>query len=177
MNSYIRDWISVIEEGKCTNTYKPCWGRAIIECIIEEEYSLDPITQKYRIDFKSIAYNMLRYYWNQCFFFSLRQGPLNQEPFLNQDVRSMIEEYIRITGNNCPCWSDLGFAILKKENPIFFDAKIKHGASILNNDVCYRFLKVNDTVKELYIYDKKVKNEILFTREQIDEIKDASYIK
>lgn len=180
MDSYIRNWITVIEEGKNNNTYKPCWGRAVIECIMEEDYSIDPISGKYRIDFKSIAYNMLCYYWNQSFFFSPKQGPLEQEkekvPLLYQDVRSMIEEYIQITGNNLPCWSDLGFAVLKKEKPNFFEDKIKHSASVLNNDVCYRFLKANNTDIDLYVYNKKVKNEILFTREQIDKIKDASYI-
>lgn len=179
MDSYIRDWIKVIEEGDNNNNYKPCWGRAVIECIMEEDYSIDPISGKYRIDFKSIAYNMLRYYWNQRFFFSLRQGPRVKEskgPLLYQDVEKMIEEYIRVSGNNLPCWADLGFAFLKKENPKFFEDKIRHSATVLNNDVCYRFLIVNQTIYDLYVYNKEVKNEILFTREQIDKIKDASGI-
>ena len=37
MSDYIRQWLMIIENMNNDNTYKLAWGRAILECIVEEK--------------------------------------------------------------------------------------------------------------------------------------------
>lgn len=72
MDTYIQDWIEVIESGKNTNTYKPAFAKALLECVATNRYFfINPDTAM--VDFKDIAECIIRYYWNQLFFFKLRQ--------------------------------------------------------------------------------------------------------
>lgn len=70
MNKYIQDWLDVIEYMNNDNTYKLAWGRAILENV----YTLNHIEENNVITFDAIAHKMVKYYWNQTFFFNLRQG-------------------------------------------------------------------------------------------------------
>ena len=65
--SYVSDWLTIIEQMNNDNTYKLAWGRALIECIAFDDYTFD--NDKVIISFDSISLRMLKYYWNQLFFF------------------------------------------------------------------------------------------------------------
>ena len=69
MSDYIRQWLDIIENMNNDNTYKLAWGRALLECILYAPS--DDLT----ISFDEISRCMLKYYWNQVFFFKLKQGP------------------------------------------------------------------------------------------------------
>ncbi len=77
--SYINDWLTIIEQMKNDNTYKLAWGRAIIECITLKHCSED--NEHIIVDFDDISRCMIKYYWNQMFFFHLKQSPY-------KDIRS-----------------------------------------------------------------------------------------
>ena len=78
--TYINDWLSIIEQMNNDNAYKLAWGRAIIECIAFDDYQTDNDTAI--IHFDSISLRMLKYYWNQLFFFKLKQSPYKDSEIL-----------------------------------------------------------------------------------------------
>lgn len=175
MTPYIRDWIEIIDGMATTNTYKPCWGRALVECVVEGKYT-PASSDDFRIDFYDIAENMVRYYWNQSFFFNLKQQPGNLVPTIYQDVNQLINEYKALTKSNIPCWSDIGLSYLEKKAPDFYVKRVQHVALELNRYVCYLFLHVNGTDKDIYHYDKNIKTQITLTKSQINEIKSNAEI-
>lgn len=68
MDKYLENWLRVIEEMKNDNTYKVSWGKAIMECINFGEYESinhDIVIIKE----EALAKKMIKYYWNQSFFF------------------------------------------------------------------------------------------------------------
>lgn len=67
--NYIRDWLSIIENMSNDNTYKLAWGRAIIECINDNNYDINGKIAI--IQFDDISKCMIKYYWNQIFFLIL----------------------------------------------------------------------------------------------------------
>lgn len=110
-----------------TNTHKPCWGRALVECVVEGKYSTATFGD-FRVDFYDIAENMIRYYWNQSFFFHLKQQPGNLVPTVYQDVDHLIEKYKALTQSSIPCWWDVGISLLKKKAVDFYTKTIQHAA-------------------------------------------------
>ena len=64
--SYIKDWLTIIEQMNNDNTYKLAWGRAVIECVAFDDF--DIINNNAIISFDNISLRMLKYYWNQLFF-------------------------------------------------------------------------------------------------------------
>ena len=73
INDYINKWITVIEQMNNDNTYKLAWGRAILECISFNKYKFE--SEDIIICFDDISECMIKYYWNQLFFFNLKQAP------------------------------------------------------------------------------------------------------
>ena len=69
MIDYIGNWLKVIENMNNDNTYKLAWGRAIVECVNNAEINDSDLI----IKFIDISKCMIRYYWNQMFFFKLKQ--------------------------------------------------------------------------------------------------------
>ena len=67
MNSYIKQWLEIIENMNNDNTYKLAWGRAIIELCFETNQLDEQVT----FTFQYIAKKMIKYYWNQTYFFHL----------------------------------------------------------------------------------------------------------
>ena len=68
---YIKQWLQIIDEMQNDNTYKLAFGRALIENIVFENYEINE--DKVIIDFNDISKCMLKYYWNQIFYFNLKQ--------------------------------------------------------------------------------------------------------
>lgn len=111
---YLNKWLTVIEQMNNDNTYKLAWGRTIIECVVFEKYSINENTVI--IDFDDISKCMVKYYWNQIFFFNLKQSPYkDKDPTICKLTNNLIEEYKRIKQRNLPVWFDEGIAIIIAE--------------------------------------------------------------
>ena len=68
--NYINDWLTIIEKMNTDNTYKLAWGRALIECICLNQ-CYEENGEIVIVDFDAISRCMIKYYWNQIFFFKL----------------------------------------------------------------------------------------------------------
>ena len=99
MSDYIRQWLMIIENMNNDNTYKLAWGRAILECIVEEK------TIQRIITFEKIACKMLKYYWNQIDFFHLKQSP-GKKPIIVQETEKCIDYVQQKRNSKIPIWFD-----------------------------------------------------------------------
>ena len=92
INEYINNWITVIEQMNNDNTYKLAWGRAILECVSFDKFKIS--NSDVIIEFDDISECMIKYYWNQLFFFNLKQSPYKEKyPVICNDVLKLINEY------------------------------------------------------------------------------------
>ena len=156
MNKYIQDWLEIIENMNNDNTYKLAWGRAIIEIAM----SLKIVEENNLIKFEMIAYKMIKYYWNQIFFFDLKQSANSKKPpVLVQQVELLINQYKFLTDSSVPIWFDKAEAILKQNNDFYYRI-INKSARKLKDDVSWRFMNVNKKTLNIYHLDK----ENLYTR-------------
>ena len=165
MHLYIEQWYTVIEKMRNTNTYKLVWGKALLDLVVQEN--------KESLSFLTISETMLKYYWNQIYFFNLKQGPLNQEPILFQLVEKAILHYQQVSQSNQPVWFNIALPVLKQDQ-VFFKKLIKDFASTLVKDVSWRFPKIEDEEVNLYKIEKKkplFKSEVIFSIEQVDLLK------
>ena len=79
--NYINQWLKILDEMHNDNTYKLAFGRALIENIAFSQYEI--VEDNVVIDFDDISKCMLKYYWNQIFYFNLKQAPYaNKEPVI-----------------------------------------------------------------------------------------------
>ena len=69
ISDYVNDWLTIIETMQNENTYKLAWGRSILETIGEKEINDDIV-----ILFDELSPKIIKYYWNQIYFFNLKQG-------------------------------------------------------------------------------------------------------
>lgn len=167
MSDYIRQWLMIIENMNNDNTYKLAWGRAILECIVEEK------TIQRIITFEKIACKMLKYYWNQIDFFHLKQSP-GKKPIIVQETEKCIDYVQQKRNSKIPIWFDKA-EIYLKEDPVFYQKKIQKIANTLTHDVSWRFMNVNGKSLDIYRLDLK-KKEIIFTEEQIMDLHEYAFV-
>ncbi len=150
--SYINDWLTIIEQMKNDNTYKLAWGRAIIECISLKHCSED--NEHIIVDFDDISRCMIKYYWNQMFFFHLKQSPYkDKEPIICSDVNQLIEEWKKKKGNLIPKW--YSEEEVRKNNKELFDVILKDVSKTLHENVSWRFMNIPGKITlHIYKYDK-----------------------
>ncbi|MDY4787866.1 MAG: HNH endonuclease domain-containing protein [Bacilli bacterium] len=173
---YIKDWLEVIEQMKNDNTYKPCFGRALIECIINNEYIFK--NNEVLITFDQISEKMIRYYWNQMFFFNLKQSGNNKKPpKIYQTTNKLIQEYITKKESKIPVVFDIKDSneIIKTVGYNFFNKCIKESSNIIPKDVLYRFMNTSTDSKDLYKYDIN-KRLVIFNQEHISLLKEYGII-
>lgn len=108
---YISDWLNIIETMSNQNTYKLAWGRSIIEYV----YLHDIDINKEYFEFKIIdsAELVLKYYWNQIFFFNLKQGPEKVQANIVEEVKKLINLFKNETKSDFPHWFQDGKDLLK----------------------------------------------------------------
>ena len=100
---YINDWLRIIETMKNDNTYKLAWGRALVECVYYEKYKVQ--NDKAVVRLNDIARCMLKYYWNQTFFFALKQSPYeDKSPVIVQITNQIIARFVELNGSLIPVW-------------------------------------------------------------------------
>ena len=176
MDTYIQDWIEVIESGKNTNTYKPAFAKALLECVAANRYFF--INQDTAmVYFKDIAECIIRYYWNQLFFFKLRQQSGDKVPVIYQCVNALVEKYKELRQTSIACWADEGLKFIKENAESgFYETLLKKAALTLNKDVAYRLPVVNGTEYPIYSFDRKNASKLYLKREDIDKLKEFSSI-
>ena len=171
MSDYIEQWLDIIENMSNDNTYKLAWGRAILELILETE----EITDKVVFTFTDIAKKMLKYYWNQLDFFTLKQGPnVLKKPVIVQETEKCIAFVHEKENSSLPIWFDRAELVLKQDME-FYNKRIKMIATTLGHDVSWRFMNVNGNTYPLYELDRK-KKEISLTCEQVNELKEYAFV-
>jgi hypothetical protein len=100
---------------------------------------------------------MLKYYWNQTFFFNLKQSPNQKKPpRVYQIVSNLIDQYKQIENTNIPIWFNRLETFFVK-NSILYEKTILNISKILKIDVCWRFLKANGIEYDIYTLDEKKK--------------------
>ena len=176
MNDYINNWFTIIEQMSTDNTYKLAWGRAVIECIQFDKYSIND-EHKAVVEFEDIAKCMLKYYWNQLFFFNLKQSPYStKEPVICKDAKKLIDEYTSITNSFIPIWYDEGFKVIITHNIKLYKKVLDHVVKTLHENVCYRFKNIPGKVLEIYEYHDKYDSRIYFKVDDIVVLKEYSII-
>ncbi len=155
MEQYFSDWIKIIEGMNPDNSDQPAWGKAILECIIiDRKYeSLDDGVVVYQYD---IVQKMMKYYWNQTFYFDLSQG---RNPIMLQIVKEMIEYYHQVHNKtktkNPKSWSEV--ELFFKNRPQYFERMIHRFITASNSDVASKFKQVGKERVLIYKLDKKNK--------------------
>lgn len=170
MTDYISLWFDIIENMNTTSTYKPPWGRALIEIVYEASND----DEKLVISFSKISRKMLKYYWNQTYFFNLKQNPGNTPIGIVQDTKKCIEFVQVQTNSKIPIWFDKAEKFLLS-NPEFYEKQIKAISKHIKRYVCDCFLNVHGKPVDAYALDKK-KETVTFTREQVAELKEYAFL-
>lgn len=173
---YINDWLKVIENMNNDNTYKLAWGRALLEVIYKKDIGMEDL-QEISLPLEDIAKCMIKYYWNQLFFFKLKQSPYSSKsPIICQLTEKMINEYKKGTGSVIPVWFDQGLIFFEKHKS-FYDDIVKKVAKVLPKDVSWRFKNVASKEIQLYTYDNIGKsNVVIFSLENIKLLKEYGFI-
>ena len=153
INEYVSNWIKIIEQMNNDNTYKLAWGRAIIECVSLDELFVDD--ENITISFYSIASKMIKYYWNQLFFFQLKQSPYsNKSPIICQEVEKLIDFYKKESGSNIPVWFNVAEEFINKKDVKILDKSINKVVKTLHENVAWRFKNIEGKTIEIYDYAK-----------------------
>lgn len=169
---YIQEWLDIIENMNNDNTYKLAWGRALLKCISEEKYQVDD--NLFIINFDSISKYMIEFYWNQIFFFNLRQtSHVEKNPVLVQYVNELIENYKDNSNSSIPVWFNKG---KKKIDEKLYESIINKTSNLLNENVCWRFKIENMIDHDIYKYNKNKKSIIYFKKENLELLRLYSHI-
>ena len=172
--SYINDWITIIEQMNNDNTYKLAWGRAVVECVAFDDYEV--INNEAIISFNSIALRMLKYYWNQLFFFHLKQSPYkDKDPIICKDAEKLIEEYKAKEKTCIPIWFDEAEKYFAKNDKKIFENVVKHISKTLHDNVSWRFKNIPSKTLEIYEYNKD-NSTVSIKMENIQFLKEYSMI-
>ncbi len=169
MTDYINLWLDIIENMNNDNTYKLAWGRALIEIIYEHKEEDCELV----IPFVAIAEKMLKYYWNQTYFFNLKQSP-GKKPVVVQETEKCIEFVKNKRKSNIPVWFDRAQEDLMTD-PSFYAKRITKIAKTLKHDVSWRFKKVNKEEHDIYRLDLDQMT-VTFSADEIVQLKDYAFI-
>ncbi len=147
---YVSDWITIIEQMQNDNTYKLAWGRAIVEC--NANGKIVELNDNVLINLEDIAECMLKYYWNQMFFFNLKQSPyVNKIPKICVYTSDLIDYYKEKVKDNIPVWFNIGQSKIALDKE--YTATIKHIKKVLPENVAWRFMNIQGKAIPLYVLD------------------------
>lgn len=165
IQKYISNWLRIIESMKNDNTYKLAWGRALVECIYYQRYKVED--GKAIVSLNDIAKCMLKYYWNQTFFFALKQSPYeDKSPVIVQITNQLISRFAELNGSLIPVWFDKAEEKLGDE----LEVAVKKVVDRLQENVSWRFKRVDDEVLEIYEYDNINRSKYVFFKKEDAEL-------
>lgn len=171
---YIKNWLTIIEQMNNDNTYKLAWGRALVECVYFDDYEND--NNHVVISFDRIAFRMLKYYWNQLFFFNLKQSPYkDKDPVICKDTEKLITLYKDKTLSTIPIWFDEAHEYFIKNEKESFDKTLKHISKTLHENVSWRFKNIPNDVLNIYEINKE-KSLVLIDSNDAKSLKEYSTI-
>lgn len=170
MEPYIKQWLSVIDGMNNTNTYKLAWGRAIVELCHVYDGNEDLVVFK----FEQIGEYVLKYFWNQTYFFKLYQGPAKSKPKIQQITERIIEYYEFKAKSRLPVWFDLAYPILSEDKKQY-QRFLSEIAGAMKTDVSWRFTKLQD--EQIDLYDLDLNNKLIkLKREHYLSLKDHAFV-
>ena len=147
---YVNDWITIIEQMQNDNTYKLAWGRAIVECNAKDKFI--ELNDNVIIKLSDIAECMLKYYWNQMFFFNLKQSPyVSKIPKICVYTEDLINYYKEKENSNIPVWFNIGQAKISQDKEYL--KTIKSIKKVLPENVAWRFMNIQGKAIPLYKLD------------------------
>ncbi len=164
MEKYLNNWITIIDGIKNDNTYKASWGRAIIECIVNDEYEV--VNDEVILEEYFIVQKILKYYWNLNCFFNITQGEFL---VIEKVTKEISEDFYRKKKHRNPAWSN-EMEIYIKRRQIRYEKIINRIMKIVNRNIAYRFLNHRSKKIKLYRLDLKTKS-LRFKKSDIDTIK------
>ena len=171
MTEYIKQWLEIIENMNNDNTYKLAWGRALLELIVQ----LKEVKELNSFTFQDIGHKMLKYYWNQTYFFDLKQSPDSETiPVIVQETNVCISYYKKQTNSSIPVWFDKAEEVLEQD-PSFYHKRLNKIASTLKNDVSWRFMKCKKKSFPLYLLDRENRT-VTFTKAQVLDLKEFAFV-
>ena len=171
MSDYIRMWLSIIENMNNDNTYKLAWGRALLELIVQ----LDVVEDENVFSFKEIGHKMLKYYWNQLYFFNLKQSANSKKPpVIVTETYRCIDFYKEATSSSVPVWFDRAESELKKD-PDFYDRELVVIARKLRDDVSWRFMNVKKDCLKIYGLDRDSMT-VSFSKSEVKDLKEYAFV-
>ena len=174
MEPYIQDWLDILANMVNTNTYKLAFGLGILECVSTGKYKENPFDAE--VALIDIGDCMIRYYWNQCFFFRLKQQPGDKVPIIYQQVEALINRYKELSGSEIPVWCDEGLLKIQTLDPNFLSkARIKVAKTIPEH-VGWRFKNTADGVKEVYAFDPARDTAIYLKKENVLLLKEYASV-
>lgn len=169
MEEYLSKWIRIIEEMKNDNTYKTSWGKAIIECVYLGEYECN--NNRIIMRQSDIANKMIKYYWNQTFFFGLSQG---KSPVILKHVNEMIELYKQEVSTYPVPWNEAEKFFYK--NKKYYSSQVSKILSNARINVCPRFRNVADG-ETLMIYEiDDLNRSLYFNKEDVEVLKEYAFV-
>lgn len=178
ITEYINKWLIILDEMKNDNTYKLAWGRAIIEICLEKD--LTNIDADITINFKEIGKKMLKYYWNQIFYFDLKQASNNinnKQPEIVKFTKELINDYKNIYQTTKPEWFNRVFP----NNNVFLNSKFdriieKKIPVTLKSNVSWRFARVRN-ISDIGVYKLDLQNKnIILKYNEVIQLKDFGRI-
>lgn len=167
MSEYIKQWLEIIENMNNDNTYKLAWGRALLELIVESSDAQCSFT------YDEISLKMLKYYWNQLYFFDLKQGP-GKKPVIASITEICIQYFQEKKQSKIPVWFDYAVEELQSDS-VYFKQIIQKISTTLNQNVSWRFKIIHGNTIDLYELNQKQRT-VSFTLEQVKELKDFSFV-
>lgn len=174
---YINDWLTIIETMSNQNTYKLAWGRSIIEYVNLNE--IDDSKEYFEFKLIDAAEIVLKYYWNQLFFFDLKQVPEKGKAKIIIEVNKLIDLYKELTNSDYPKWFQDGKDVLNDRRE--YAKALKNIAYLLKVNPTLYFLQasINDSNKKetvpVYIRDD-ANNRILIKKEDAYLLKEYGII-
>jgi len=167
MEKYLSNWLTIIDGIKNDNTYKASWGRAIIECIVNNEY--EQINDEVIVEEYFIVQKILKYYWNLNCFFNVTQGDFL---VIEKITREISNDFYEKKKHHNPVWYNEMETYIKRRQ-IKYEKIINHIMKIVNRNIAYRFLNNRGEKINLYQLDIKTKS-LRFEKSDIEIIKQYS---
>lgn len=165
MEPYLQDWLDILDEMKNTNTYKLAFGLGILECLSSGRYEENLFDAK--VALLDIGDCMIRYYWNQCFYFHLKQQPGNKVPTIYQEVEALVSRYKELSSSEIPVWCDKGLAFIESLDPAFLEKARRKVARTIPENVGWRFKNTAHGTKEVYRFDPKKDDGLYFAKKDV----------